>query len=150
MRTEVSCVYRKGKELRNELKRNIRTFLVFIFLDIIVLLLGTFLFFYIEHCVSPVQTTINPVQKAYNDICVLVNSTTTTSQPYNDTEGLLLQDNIKRICNETGRVGDTPQRIKCDLDKRNFAKWFSYSITVAFTIGKQLTAAQIIKKKNCL
>lgn len=106
---------------------------VMLLLQVVVLLIGTFLFFYIEQCAYPTQVSLSEVEKAYQDICSIALNSTGNSNGEDWTERL--QTRVAEICNQTASA-TTPTKPSCDLDRRSFATWFGYSITVAFTIGK--------------
>ena len=110
-----------------EAKVSIRSFFIASGIVVVYLLLGSFIFFYIEHCclVIPVQQT--STEKRFIQLCKHI-----TNLKYESNYSTHKWSGMRKICNETN-IGEI---IKCELTLKSIAKWFKFCCSVIFTVGK--------------
>ena len=123
--------------LREDLSKFTHRFLVYMILAVSDMVLGSLLFFYIEHCYDKQPPTYLPMEQNYITICNLFSSThlyqdtntTTSNITHNDS---LVLDKIAKIC---GARASYEEKIECHLNKDTFSKWFEYTASIGFTVG---------------
>ena len=138
-------------QLKEDLSKFTRRFLLYMLLAVSDMILGSLLFFYIEHCYHRIPPSYRPMEKTYIDICDLfettqlyrqqqqstnnnINTTTTpvaatTLTTGNDTSKFV---EISRLCAERWEF---EENIECLLTRDAFSKWFEYTASIGFTVG---------------
>ena len=148
-----ACRYynREIQNFQKEIWTNLRKLGIRFIVLVTYLVLGSLLFFYIEHCYHVVSASVHrPLEKGFYQLCNKINSsrTTPTSEQNENTsfslasqilpsEQLenapsLFQQELRTICEDV--LQKVPE-YTCDLSFDNFMRWMEYVITVAFTIG---------------
>ena len=123
-------------QLKKELSKFTRQFLIYMVLAVTDMVLGSLLFLYIEHCYDVVSKTYRPMENSYLEICNILEHKTNTSVSVggrndNDTKQMLTE--MQEICN---RKSMYIEHIVCELNQGTFSKWFEYTASIGFTVGK--------------
>ncbi|XP_066935425.1 open rectifier potassium channel protein 1-like [Clytia hemisphaerica] len=147
-----ACTYynKEIQKFKSEIWTNLRKLGIRFIVLATYLVLGSLLFFYIEHCYHVVPAPAHRLlEKGFYQLCNKVNTSRTTQnseqnenisssgisleQLMNTTSSSsLFEQEIRTICGDV--LKQVPQ-YRCDLSFDNFMRWMEYVITVAFTIG---------------
>ena len=126
--------------LREDLSKFTHRFLVYMILAVSDMVLGSLLFFYIEHCYDKQPPLYLPMEKSYITMCDLFSETdlyqNTNSTPFNITQNdSIILEKMAKICDKRASF---EEKIECHLNKDTFSKWFEYTASIGFTVGKCL------------
>ena len=117
-------------ELKFHLKKTVLYFIVVSG----IICLGTYVFFYIEHCYDVVPKEMNFFEKSFWDICSAYNRTVTdNTTQQNET---LLSKTVYQFC-VYEVIEHKESEIHCTFDKKAMQAWFEYTTSIATTIGKK-------------
>jgi len=124
-------------ELKKELSKFTKRFVFYMLLTVGDMVLGSLLFLYIEHCYSVIPPAYKPMEKSYMDICRLLNFTKLIEDTGNGSVSVEEYKNnmrIKELCDEQQSFKEV---IECKLNTNTFSKWFEYTASIGFTVGKK-------------
>ena len=131
---ENCCVIKKGNKLRVDLLENSKRLGALLITEFIVLILGAFMFFYIEHCYEVINPEKTIYEIAFDNLCEIAkkenNSTNITK--------------MNTICRNVKL--ENARNITCEVNKENIVKWMDYSFTIALTVGKQKIIQKFLKQ----
>lgn len=133
------CTISSVKNYYKDFKRHLRIAIIYFCLFLIVMTIGTLLFFYIEQCYDVTPKQLDEFTTSYLRVCSLFHSL----QPYNATTGSVstvssnssvLNQAIVDMC----KKGKPKTPVKCELTGQSFWHWWDYTITLSYTIGRYL------------
>lgn len=113
-----------------ELKKHIRIAILFIVLFVIIMLLGVLIFFYIEQCYAVTQKKLDVDSQSYLNVCQMAQNSLGNSSEFTPE----LVTAVVDMCSK-GRLAK-PKVLKCKLDSESLWRWWDYSVTLSYTIGK--------------
>jgi len=119
-----------SKNLKKHTKNNAQKLFFCVFFNVIFLLIGGLVFFYIEHCSHSVKEVLSSNEWT----CQLCNKLNHLKSKYvNHSDMVTAITNVTLMC-ETG-CNVTIQR-ECKLDRSSIFQWFEYAMSIATTIGE--------------
>lgn len=101
----------------------------------VVMAIGALTFFYVEHCYDVVPTELSVFSKSRLHFCNLVQGIR-VNQTYTDvgnSSSLLIKAAVD-MCGKS--KNNNVEALTCQLDGKSFFRWWDYSLTTAYTIGK--------------
>ena len=122
--------------LKKELSKFTKRFVFYMILTVCDMVLGSLLFLYIEHCYSVSPPKYTPMEESYIEICSLLNFTKLEENTGNGSVSTNEYKNnmrIKELCEEQDSFKEV---IECKLNTDTFSKWFEYTASIGFTVGK--------------
>jgi len=123
-----------------EVKYNLHRFLAYGVANLLLLMLGSLLFFYVEHCLeTKVPKTLNIGEQSFIEICnhhqkLLEKQQGNISSPLVNTTAALFANQIDLLCQHNKKI--VLDERTCDLTVLEWYKWMEYTFSVAFTLGK--------------
>lgn len=127
------CFHAVNRKLRPDVKKfyhNAKLALISILSTIIYIVLGAFLFFYLEDCLGKEvdHTYKHSGVNVLHDFCLNVTNFTTTNSSDKSLQ------NVLHALKELG--GKRTNAEGCTMDKRSISKWLEITIATVHTIGK--------------
>ena len=104
--------------------------LIYVLLNNVLTILAALLFFYIEHCYDVIPITKSYRETKFLEMCnktKSMNLTTNTSSPH-----IVLLGEIEQWCKADPTKEET---IECVMKMETLVAWFTYVITIQYTIG---------------
>ena len=116
-----------------EVKGNLNRFVIYGLTNLILLMLGSLVFFYIEHCHAVKPKNLNIGEDSFIKICekhlpemLSENATSSATKAIHE----LCEENKAAVLDER----------ECVLNVLEFFKWMEYTLSVAFTLGKYMSS----------
>ena len=119
------------KQTLKKVKNNFLKLGVLFVLLILYMALGSLLFLYIEQCYDVVKKELSSLEKSYIDLCDNITKLNHTMYNITDTSGVITH--MKIICL---RMDPVKTMVVCEINFKNFCKWFKLSCSICLTIGQ--------------
>ena len=122
--------------LWKDVKHNLQRFLIVGIGNLLILMLGSLVFFYIEHCRDEKPPkSLNIGEESFIQICDDPNLLKSSNETNLSNETSIFLKNVVDLCAKNKKL--VLDERECKLTVLEWYRWMEYTFSVSFTLGKE-------------